>query len=117
MSRVAALDLDAREDQRALLIHVARLGRVCRRDRIAAVGLVGLGEHREAVDPVVVDHRDEDRVVGGVRVAVVGRVVQERVAASELGVELLHRLRHQVGAAEDVDRHGSRPSRAARRRR
>ena len=37
---------------------------------------------------VVVDHRHEDGVVGGVRVAVVGRVVEEGVAAPRLRVEL-----------------------------
>ena len=62
-----------------------------------------LRQHREAVDAVVVDHRDEDGVVGRVRVAVVGRVVEERVAATELRVELDHRSSHQL-AREDVHR-------------
>ena len=46
------------------------------------VGLVRLGQHGEAMRPVLVDHRDQDRVVGGVRAAVVRRVVQEGVAAA-----------------------------------
>ena len=104
MSLVVALHAHRVEDQRALFVDVAGRGMVRRRQRVAAVGLVRLAEHREAVYAVVVDDRHEQAVVGGVRVAVVGRVVQERVAASQLRVQSLIRARHQVGAAHDVDR-------------
>ena len=38
---------------------------------IADIGLMRLGKHRKAVDSVVIDHRDEDGKVGGVRATVV----------------------------------------------
>ena len=65
---------------------------------------MGLREHGEAVHAVVVDDRHQDHVVGRVRIAVVGRVVEEGVAPLQLRVKLLHRGRHDVGAAQHVDR-------------
>ncbi|MCY1499726.1 hypothetical protein D9M68_337530 [compost metagenome] len=40
--------------------------------RVAAVGLVRLGDHREAVNALVVNYRHQDCVVGRVRAAVIG---------------------------------------------
>ena len=44
------------------------------------------------------EHRHQQRVVGGVRVAAQRIVVQERVARREVGVQLAHRARLQSGA-------------------
>ena len=101
---VVALDLHRREDQRAFLVHVARAAVIGGGDGVAAVRLMRLGDHGEAVNAVVVHHRREDGVVGGVGAAVVGRVVEVGVAPLEVRVKRLHRLAHHVGAAQDVDR-------------
>ena len=85
-------------------IDVARRAHVGRRQRVAAIRLMGLGQHREAMGAAIVEDRHQDRVVGGVRVAVVGRIMQEGVARLDVGVELHHRPGHQVGAAQHVDR-------------
>ena len=53
---------------------------------------------------VRVDDRHEQAMVGRVRVAVVGRVVQERVPVPQLGVQRRHRGAHHVRPAHDVDR-------------
>ena len=101
---VAPLHLHCREDQRALLVHVARRAVIGGGDGIAAIGLMRLGDDGEAVRALVVDHRHQDRVIGRMGAAVIGRVVQEGVAPLEVGVKLLHRGRHQIGAAQHVDR-------------
>ena len=101
---VAALHLHRREDQRALLVHVARRAVIGGGDGVAAIGLMRLGDDGEAVDARLVDHRHQDRVIGRVRATVIGRVVQEGVAPREAGVKRRHRGRHQVRAAQHVDR-------------
>ena len=52
----------------------------------------------------IVDHRHEHGVVGGVAAAVIDRVVEEEVAALQIGVIALHHFRHHVRARQDVDR-------------
>ena len=99
---VVALHLDARQDDRALLVDISRHRGVGRRLGVPDVREVGLAEQREAVFALVVEHGHEDAHVGRVGVAVVGRVVHERIALTELRVKLLHALRHQVRAAEHV---------------
>ena len=101
---VVALDLHRRKDQRALAIDVLGGAHIGRRQGVAAVGLVPLGEHREAVDAVVVDDRHEDRVVGRMGAAVIGRVVEIGVAALQHRMVVGHRPAHDLGAAEHVDR-------------
>ena len=101
---VAALHLHGGEDQRAFLVHVARRAVVGGGDGIAAIGLMRLGDDGEAVQARLVDHRHQDGVIGRVRAAVIGRVVQESVAPREIGVKLLHRGRHQIWPAQHVDR-------------
>ena len=97
-----SLHLHAGEDQGALLVDVLRLGVVRRRDRVARIGLVRLADHRVAVRLRLVENRNEDDVIGGVGVAVVGGVVQERVARPQVGVHLDHRLAERV-CAHHVD--------------
>ena len=101
---VVPLDLNGREDQRAFLVHVARAAVIGGGDGIAAIRLVSLGDHGEAVHAFVVQHRHQRGVIGGMRAAVIGRVVEIGVAPCEAGVKFLHRLAHHVGAAQDVDR-------------
>ena len=60
--------------------------------------------HGESVDAVIIYHRHQIGVVGGMRAAVIGRVVQERIAALEHGVVLLHRLTHHIGTAQHMNR-------------
>ena len=100
---VVFLHLDGGEDQCAFLVYVAGGAVVGGGDGVADVGLVGLGEDGEVVLAAFIDDGHEDGVIGGVRAAVVRRVVEEGVAALERGVKLLHGLGHEVGAAEDVD--------------
>ena len=101
---VVALDLNCREDQRAFLVNVPRAAVIGGGDGVAAVRLMGLGHHGEAVHAFVVHHRHERRVIGGVGAAVIGRVVEVGVALLEVRVKRLHRLAHHVGAAQDVNR-------------
>jgi len=100
---VVALHLRGAEDQRALLVVVAREGVVARRDRVADVGLVGLGGGGEEVLALAED-RHHDRVVARVRIRLIGIVVEVGVALAHLRVGASDRRRLQVGA-EDVDRH------------
>ena len=50
-----------------------------------------------------VQNGDEHAQFRGVSAAVIGGVVKERIAASQLGVKALHGLRHEIGAREDVN--------------
>ena len=54
--------------------------------------------------PRLVDHRHQDGVVGGMRAAVVRRIMQKRVPALQHRVKLLHRPRHHVRTAQHMDR-------------
>jgi hypothetical protein len=60
---------------------------------------MGFRQHREAVHSSVVNHRHDDGMVCGVRVAVIGRIMEERVPALEGRMEGGYALRHQIGAA------------------
>ena len=71
---------------------------------IAAIRLMRLGHHGEAVAAIIVQHRHQDRMVGRMGTAVIGRIVQERIAALQDGVKLLHRCGHQIGPAQNVNR-------------
>ena len=95
---VVALDRDPGKDQRALLVDVAGVADVGGRLRVAAVGLVRLAQQPEAMHARLVDQRHDDALIGRVRVAVIGRVVEEGIAAPELGMERLDRAGHQVRA-------------------
>ena len=85
------LHADAGEDQRTFRVDVFRVRAVRRRHRVPDVGLVRFHDAGEAV-LTVEEHGDENRVVGGVRVAVVRVVVQERVAFGEVGVQRAHHV-------------------------
>ena len=41
-----------------------------------------LGYHREAVTPVIVHDRHQNRMIGWMRATVIGQIVQERIAAA-----------------------------------
>ncbi len=97
-----ALHAHAGERQRTLVIDVFRARHVRRRQPVATVGLVGLRDRGEEV-LAADDDGDEDRVVGRVRVAEVGVVVEEGIAAREVVVQLRHRL-GEVLRAHDVHR-------------
>ena len=101
---VVPQDLHGRKDQRALLVGVAGGGMVGRGDGVADAGLVRLGQHGEAMHALVVDHRDQDRQVGGVGATVIRRIVEKRVAPAEIGVKRRHRAGHRIGPDHDVDR-------------
>ncbi len=98
-----ALDLHCRKDQRPFLIDVARRAHVGRRDRVAAIRLMRLGQHGEMMRAGLVEHRHQQGMVGRMRAAVVGRVVQERIAPLQLRMEPLHRGAHQVRARQDMN--------------
>jgi hypothetical protein len=57
-----------------------------------------LGDDGEPMRAGLINHGRQDRMIGGVRAAVIGRVVQEGVARTQIGMEPLHRSRHLVGA-------------------
>ena len=63
-----------------------------------------LGEDREAVHAVVVDHRHQDRVIGRMGAAVIGRIVQKGVAALERPDGTPSSTGHDVGPAQHMDR-------------
>ena len=71
-----------REDQRAFLIHVLRRV-IGRRNAVADVGLVRLGDGGEQMLALEED-RHQEGVIGRMRVAEIGVVVQERVALGEV---------------------------------
>src|ERR1700722_12973489 len=64
---------------------------------------MSLDQHGEAVRTLRVDDRHKDGVVGGVGIAVIGRIVQKGVPAMQLWMELLHRPGEEIGAAQDMD--------------
>ena len=98
---VATLNAHAGECQAALLVDVARERHVRAGGRVAAVGLVRLGAGGEEV-LAAREHRHEDGVVGGVRVAGVGIVVEVGVAPRQVGVVAGQPWRLEPGA-EHVD--------------
>ena len=80
------LHLGGREDERALLIHVARVAHVGGGLAASAVRLMGLHPHGELVNALRVDDGREDGVIRRVRTAVVGRVVEIGVATFQVRV-------------------------------
>ena len=64
---------------------------------------MGLRQHGEAVNPLIVDDRHQYGVIGGMRIAVIRRIVKERVATLELRMKLLHCPRHHVRPDQDVN--------------
>ena len=62
-----------------------------------------LRQHRVTMHPLIVDDRHQDGVIGGMRIAVIGRIVKERVATLELRMKLFHCPRHHVRPDQDVD--------------
>jgi hypothetical protein len=63
-----------------------------------------LGQYSETVAAVLIHNGNKHRQVGGMRAAVIGRIVEKSVPACELRVESLHPFGHQVGTRHDVDR-------------
>ena len=100
---VVFLDLHRRKDERALRVDVLGGAHIGGRQRVAAIGLVALGEHREAVDAVIVDDRHQDRMIRRMRAAVIGRIVEKCVAAFEAWVVVGHRPAHDLRPAEHMD--------------
>jgi hypothetical protein len=98
-----ALDAHAREHQRPFLVDVERLGEVARRNAVADVRHVTLGNGGEQV-LAADEHRHQEGMVGRVGVAAVRVVVEIRVALADVArVIAAHVLALQVGA-EDVHR-------------
>ena len=95
------LHLHAGEDQRAFLIDVRGLRHVGGGQAVADIGLMGLHRDGEEVLPLV-EHGHQDGVIGRMRVAEIGVVVQVRIALGIVGMQVLHRLGLDVGAP-DVD--------------
>ena len=93
----AALDPDAGEVQPAFLVQVLRERHVRGRLGVAAVRLVRLGRGGEHV-LTVQDHRHQQRVIGGVRVAQVRVVVKVGVAVGEVRVQLAQPAGLEPGA-------------------
>lgn len=63
-----------------------------------------LGEDGEAVAAIGIDHRHKDAEIRRMRAAVIGRVVEEGVAAPQVRVKLGHGARHDVRAGQHMDR-------------
>ena len=99
---IVFLNFDRGKDQRAFLVDVAGGREIGGGLRVADVGLMRLGERREAVAACLVDDRHHDGMIGRVRVAVIGRVVEEGIAPAELRMERQHRARHDVGSDQHV---------------
>ena len=100
---VVLLHFHGRKDQGAFSIDVCGRAHVGRWQSVAAIGLMRLRQHRVAMNAVIVDDRHQDGVIGGMRIAVIGRIVKEGVAALELRMKLFHCPRHHVRADQDVD--------------
>ena len=77
---VVLLHLDGRKYQRAFLVHIARRAVIGGRDRIADIGLMGLGQKGKMMFAGIVDHRHQKGMIGRVGIPVIGRIVQEHVA-------------------------------------
>ena len=94
---IVRLDPDRGKDERAFRVDVLGRAHVGRRQRIAAIRLMALGEHRESMHALIVDDRNQDAMVGRMRAAVIWRVVQKRVAALQHRMVVGHRPRHHSG--------------------
>ncbi len=101
---IVLLNPDRMKDQRSFLIDVAGVAHVGGRQRIAAVGLVSLGKNRQPMHALLVDDRHHGTIVGGMRIAVIGRIVKEGVAAFEMGMVGQDFPRDDVRADHDMDR-------------
>ena len=101
---IVRLDPDRGKDKRAFRVDVLGRAHVGRRQRVAAIRLMALGEHRESMHALVVNDGNEDAVVGRMRAAMVWRVVKKRVAAPQHRMVLGHRARHHFRSAQHMDR-------------
>ena len=95
---VVLLNLDGGKYERAFRVHVDCGSHIGRRQRISAVGLVRFGEHCKPVNAFIIDDGNEYGVIRSMRIAVIGRIMKERVAALECRMELFHGLSHEVRA-------------------
>ena len=57
----------------------------------------------QPVHALVIDHRDQHRMISRMRVAVIRRVMQKRVPAPQLGMKFLHRPRHQIRPCQHMN--------------
>ena len=101
---IVPLDLDGREDERAFVVDVDDVAEIGRGLRVAAVGLMGLGQNPVAQHSGRIDHRNHQTVIGGVRIALVRGVVQETVPGLELRMVAVHRPADDVRADQRVRR-------------
>ena len=89
VDRAPALHEDAGEDERTLLVHIAREGVIGGGCAIADIGLMRLGAGREHVHPVD-EHRHQDRVIGRMGIAEVRIVVEEGIAFLQVRMKGTH---------------------------
>ncbi len=98
-----ALDAHAREDQCAFLVNVACPHEIAGRDRVSDVGHVAFRDGGEQV-LVLPEDRHHEGVIGRVRVAAIGVVVEVGVAAPDVAGMILAHVGGLDVAAEDVHR-------------
>jgi hypothetical protein len=74
------------------------------RQSVAAIGLVRLHPYREVMNPLPVDHWNQDGMVRRMGAAVIGRVVEKRIAPFQIGMQIHHGAGHEIRPAQVVDR-------------
>src|SRR5262249_16672385 len=100
---IVLLDFHCGKDERAFRIYIFGGAHIRSWQRVAAIGLVSLGKHGEAMDPIVVNHRDQDRMIGRMGAAMIRRVMDVSVTALQVGMILDHCTTHEFWPAKDVD--------------
>jgi hypothetical protein len=103
---VVPLNSDGGKNHRTFLVEVLRFSHIGRRPGVADVCLMGLGQHRELMPARVIQYRNQDREIGGMGTAEIGRIVQKGVARPKVGVQVRHAAGHDIGARHDVDGNG-----------
>src|SRR5579872_1138616 len=101
---VIVLDFNRGKEERSLLIYVSCQRHKSGRCRIAGIRDMSLRKHSEAMYALLIKNGHEYGPIRGVGVTVIGRIVEKRVAFSEVRMEVFHDLGHDIRTSKNVNR-------------
>ena len=106
---IILLHFDRGEDEGPFFVNIPCVPHVSSGLGVAAIGLMRLDPDRIVVHSFIVDHRNQDSVVGRVGAPVVRRIVEERIPPLQAGMQFHHGAGHKIRPTKMVDGQGFRP--------